>query len=90
MNSYIAGTLVRMSASLAAVSGGAAVDATIGATVLNPDGTETVLSVVRDGPGLYHADLVPAGMGLYQYEFVATGVAQVVAMGQFLVTEMAF
>ena len=87
MNSYTVGTLVRLTGALAAVVGGAAVDATLAVNMRTPDGASASLTVVRDGAGAYHADFVPTMLGLRQYEWVATGAAQVTNVGQFLVTQ---
>jgi hypothetical protein len=86
MNTFTAGTLVRVSSSLADVAG-VLTDATLTCRMKEPDGMITTLTVTRDAAGKNHADFLTAKLGLHQYEFLATGAAQAAGLGQFLVTQ---
>jgi hypothetical protein len=78
-NSYLPGTLVRMSATFEV--GTTATDpGTVAASLKDPSGALTVLTAVRDGVGLYHADFTPTLPGVHYYRF--TGVQGLTAAGE--------
>lgn len=91
MNQYAVGTLVRLTASISVAS--TPINPTmIKMRVINPDQTITDLSsgIVNDSAGNFHVDLVPASIGLYQYQWVCTGNVQVTNTDQFLVNQGEF
>jgi hypothetical protein len=70
-NSYVTGTLVRLSAVFQ--QAGANVDpGLVVAQLKDPSGTLTALTTLRDGVGLYHADFTPSLAGVHYYRFTGS------------------
>lgn len=63
---------------------------TVDVRVLAPAGFETHPVVVRDGAGIYHADVPILFSGLWRYRWVGTGGAAGAEEGFFEVRESAF
>ncbi len=64
-------------------------------SVLSPEGTETnylyPTTIVRDGTGLYHADMAPDRGGVWYYRWqVSSGTAVLAMEGDFIVQESPF
>jgi len=64
---------------------GVLTDATVACTITRPDGTTFAGSVSHDGLGLYSAEFTVNQPGLWLYLFTASGAAQDVTDGTFLV-----
>lgn len=93
VNQYSAGTLVRISAAISAVSGGLPIDPTsIACKVMQPDGSVVDItgSIVHDGTGLYHVDFLADQVGAYSYEWLSSGDAQVTSVNNFIVNQGIF
>lgn len=98
MNTYVQGSSVRMTTQVNAQvtpptvppTVGPLIDATVSAKITDPAGVVTVLTVVRDSLGTYHADFVTVLLGLHTYEFLCTGAAVVNGVGQFIVNAAVF
>jgi hypothetical protein len=58
----------------------------VGCAVTTPTGDITNPGTVRDGVGQYHANYTTTEPGVHRYEFVGTGAASAVVVGEFDVT----
>jgi hypothetical protein len=93
VNQYTADTMVRITVAITQTVNGAPIDPTmVSLKVKLPDGTvyDITSTIAKDGVGLYHADYTPTTVGLYIYEWIGTGAAEVVSVGQFLVNQGVF
>jgi hypothetical protein len=86
---YPVGQPIRLSTTVATITGVLANAGTLTLVVQKPDGTrQTYATPTNDATGLYHQDLPTTDLaqtGDYQYEWVATGANAGVASGAFLV-----
>lgn len=91
MTTYTVSTLIRLSIAVTDPTG-APIDATMSLKIKDPTDavTDVTGSITHDGTGLYHADYPPLMVGLYQYEWIGTGAAQVSAVSSFLVNQDLF
>lgn len=84
MNNYNQNTLVRCAVAFTAASDGSAADPTaVTVTVTDPNGASTSPTAVKDGVGLYHADVIPTVQGIWTYGFRGTGAVVAYGEGQF-------
>lgn len=93
INHYTANTLIRVKVEVDEVTNGSPIDPTTVQLKMNlPNGQIVDLSssISNDSVGVYHADYLPALVGLYQYEWIGTGAAQVASIGSFLVDQAVF
>ena len=92
MNSYIAGTLVQINATLVTAQGVFVAPTTLTFKIQTPDGIVTDYSstIVIEAPGAYYANFTPTQTGLHQYEWIGTGAAQAAVQGQFIVNASLF
>lgn len=91
MNQYPSNTLISLTMALTNAAG-TAIDATIDLKIRTPDGVVTDYGSAVTNPmtGQYAATFLPTQQGPHQYEWIATGAAQVSAQGQFFVQPAIF
>ncbi len=92
MNTYTANTLLALSVVITAAAGGNVDPTAVTLKVKTPSQEVVDLTpdIVHDGVGYYHADYLPTDLGLYQYEWIATGTVQVSTVTNFLVNQGLF
>ena len=92
MNFYTNNTLIALTTSVATAAGAPINATTMVFRITTPDGVIADYSGTVTNPtvGQYVADFLAVQVGLHQYEWVATGAAQVAAVGQFVVNQSTF
>ncbi len=88
MNTYVQGTLVRLTSLIASVAGTLTDPTTVVLKIKTPDQVITDLSafVVKDSVGNYHCDFTSSQVGLHQCEWLCAGNAVVNGVDWFQVT----
>jgi hypothetical protein len=92
MNFYTQGTLIQVSIALTTPTG-ALIDAqNLAFRVKSPSGVVTDYSsaILNPSTGNYTCAVLADQIGLFQYEWLATGTVQASAVGQFLVNQGTF
>jgi len=91
MNIYTSNTLIAVSCSVF-TNIGAAINATMVFRVQTPDGVVTDYSstIANPSTGQYTNTFLAVQVGPHRYEWIATGAAQVAAIGQFMVSPGTF
>ena len=89
-NVYDIGDIVRVSVEFKNLTGTLTDPTTVTLKYRDPTGTLTDWTVtageiVKDGVGLYHADVSPTAAGIWAYRFVGVGTLQAAEEGTFLV-----
>jgi hypothetical protein len=92
MNTYTAGTLIQLNLAVTTPAGSPISPTTVTFKIQTPDGvvTDYSSSVLVVSTGVYYAQFNPVQVGLHQYEWIGTGVAQVASVSQFLVNQSTF
>lgn len=93
MNNYVSDQLIRFTNAITTTADNMpAIPSALGFKIQLPDGTTVDLtsSVVNDGGGEYHADYVPTLVGIYTYQWRATGTIRDAAINQFRVIQATF
>lgn len=89
-NVYDIGDIVRVSVEFKNIAGTLTDPTTVTLRYRDPSGvmtdwTVTSGQIVKDGTGLYHADLSPTAAGIWTYRFIGVGNLQAAEEGTFLV-----
>ena len=89
-NVYDIGDIVRVSVEFKNLTGTLTDPTTVTLKYRDPSGvltdwTVTAGEIVKDGVGLYHADVSPTVAGIWAYRFVGVGTLQAAEEGTFLV-----
>lgn len=90
------GAVVRLEAAFTDDDGIAVDPSTVRVRYKPPSSAEVALTynvnleLVRDGVGMYHADIASTEAGVWNYRWEGTGVAQAVAEAQFRVAASVF
>lgn len=93
MKNYNTNTLVRMTVKVTqATDGEPANPSTLTAKILLPDNTivDLTSSIVNDASGEFHVDYTPVDVGVFTYQWLATGNVKVSAINQFRVIQATF
>lgn len=89
MNSYVVGSLSRITAVITDLNGNPVNPTILLLTIQHPNSTITDISgsIVNDSTGNYHADYLTSEIGLHTFEWEASGNATINQLGQFYVTQ---
>lgn len=89
-NTYDVGTQVRLSVAFTDVDGNPADPTTVVCRVRNCGGSISTPTVLQDGTGLYHVDVLLSSTGNWFYRFEGSGALIAVADAQINVTPSPF
>lgn len=93
MNTYTANTLIALTGMFTQTANGNAIAPTsVICRITDPSGTVTDLSTSLTNPltGIYTANYLASLVGIYTYEFIGTGSAQVSGLSQFFIAKATF
>jgi hypothetical protein len=88
--SYSKNSVVRLTATFKDTTNALVDPTTVVCNVVNPNGSSSTPSVVKDSLGTYHADVVADTPGTWGYQFIGTGTNRGADEGEFEVARSRF